>query len=234
MIRRDYLLRQIEQFVAMLTKIAGLAKDEQWQEALAAVAGEFQRLTGVDGPEVLRMSETELLARLIQGEPTLLVESKAFMLATLLKTRGDLLAGEGRPEESRKYYLKGLHLLLDTFGRNEISERPDFVPAVEAFLTGLRDAPLPVKTNAMLMRHYERTGEFAKAEDALFGMVDAEPDKVELLDFGRLFYQRLLGLDDAALTAGNLPRAEVKAGLAELDARQARFCRTAGDAPIGS
>jgi hypothetical protein len=29
----------------------------------------------------------------------------------------------------------------------------------------------------------------------------------------------ILGLDDAALTAGNLPRAEVKAGLAELDAR---------------
>ena len=138
------------------------------------------------------------------------------------------LAGQGRLEESRAYYLKGLHLLLDTFGRNEISERPDFVPAVEAFLTGLRDAPLPAMTNAMLMRHYERTGEFAKAEDALFGMMDAEPDRVELLDFGRLFYQRLLGLTDDALIAGNLPRPEVKAGLAELDTRQARLRRTVG------
>ena len=33
MIRRDYILRQIEQFVAMLAKIAGLTKNEQWQEA---------------------------------------------------------------------------------------------------------------------------------------------------------------------------------------------------------
>lgn len=228
MIRRDYILRQIEQFVAMLAKIAGLTKSEQWQEASTATAVEFQRLTGMNAHEVVRMSETELLARLIPGEPTLLVESKAFMLATLLKTHGDLIAGEGRSEESRQYYLKGLHLLLDTVGRNEITERPDFVPAVEAFLTGLRDAPLPVNTNAMLMRHYERTGEFAKAEDALFGMVDAEPDKVEVLDFGRLFYQRLLGMDDAALTAGNLPRAEVEAGLAELDARLARLSRTQG------
>ena len=104
MIRRDYILRQIEQFVAMLTKIAGLAKDEQWQAASASVAVEFQRLTGVDAREVLRMSETELLARLIQGEPTLLVESKAFMLATLLKASGDLLAGQGRLNESRQYY----------------------------------------------------------------------------------------------------------------------------------
>jgi hypothetical protein len=228
MIRRDYLLRQIEQFVAMLAKIAGLAKDEQWQEASASVAGEFQRLTGMDGPEVLRLSETELLARLIQGEPTQVVESKAFMLATLLKASGDLIAGQGRLEEGRQYYLKGLHLLLDTVGRNEIGDRPDFVPTVEAFLTGLRDAPLPLPTNAMLMRHYERIGEFARAEDALFAMVDSEPANVELLDFGAAFYRRLLELDDDALAAGNLPRAEVRAGLAELDQRKARFHQPAG------
>jgi len=228
MIRRDYILRQIEQFVAMLAKFAGLAKNEQWQEASAVTAGEFQRLTGMDAREVVQMSETELLARLIQGEPTLLVEAKAFMLVTLLKTNGDLIAGEGRLEESRQYYLKGLHLLLDTFGRNEITERPDFVPTVEAFLTGLRDAPLPLPTGAMLMHHYERTGEFAKAEDALFAMADVAPDNAELLEFGRQFYQRLLRKSDDSLAAGNLPRAEVQAGLAELDARQARLRRTAG------
>jgi len=101
------------------------------------------------------------------------------------------------------------------------------VPAVEAFLAGLRGAPLPAKTNAMLMRHYERTGEFAKAGDALYGTVDAEQTRVERLEFRRLFYRRLLGFDDGALTAGNLPRAEVKAGLAVLDARKARLCQTA-------
>jgi len=227
MIRRDYILRQIEQFVAMLAKIAGLAKNEQWQEASSSVAGEFQRLTGVDGSGVLKMSETELLARLIQGEPTLLVESKAFMLATLLKTNGDLVAAQGRMEECRQYYLKGLQLLLDTFGRNEISERPDFVPAVEAFLTGLRDTPLPLPTGAMIMRHYEQTGEFGKAEDTLFGLLDAEPASVELLDLGAAFYRRLLGSSDEALTAGNLPRAEVQAGLTEIDRRKNRISQTA-------
>jgi hypothetical protein len=219
MIRRDYILRQIEQFVAMLAKIAGLAKNEQWQEASAVTAGEFQRLTGMDARGVVRMSETELLARLIQGEPTHAVESKTFMLATLLKTNGDLIAGQGRLEESRQYYLKGLHLLLDTFGRNEITERPDFVPAVEAFLTGLRDAPLPVKTNARLMRHYEQTREFAKAEDALFATLDVAPPSPELLELGASFYQRLLDLSDDALVAGNLPRAEAEAGLAEFRAQ---------------
>jgi len=219
MIRRDYILRQIEQFVAMLAKIAGLAKNEQWQEASTVTAGEFQRLTGMDARGVVQMSETELLARLIQSEPTHVVEAKAFMLATLLKTNGDLIAGQGRLEESRQYYLKGLHLLLDTFGRNEITECPDFVPAVEAFLAGLRDAPLPVKTNARLIRHYEQTREFAKAEDALFATLDVVPPSPELLELGASFYQRLLELSDDALTAGNLPRAEAEAGLAEFRAQ---------------
>jgi len=228
MIRRDYILRQIEAFVAMLAKVTGLAKNEQWQEASTVTAVEFQRLMGMDAAEVLQMSETELLARLIQGEPVHVVEMKGFMLATLLKTQGDLIAGQGRPEEGRQYYLKGLHLLLDTFGRSEIVERPDFVPAVEAFLTGLRDTPLPMKTGAMLMCHYERTGEFAKAEDTLFGVMDAGPDNAELLDFGRSFYQRLLELSDDVLAVGNLPRVEVQAGLAELDQRKARLRGTAG------
>ncbi len=69
MIRRDYLLRQIEQFVATLAKIVGLAKDEQWPEAATATDDEFRRLTGMAASEVLRMSETDLLARLIEGEP---------------------------------------------------------------------------------------------------------------------------------------------------------------------
>jgi len=228
MIRRDYILRQIEAFVAMLAKVAGLAKDEQWQEASTATAVEFQRLMGMDAAEVLQMSETELLARLIRGEPVHVVEMKGFMLTTLLKSQGDLITGQGRLEEGRQYYMKGLHLLLDTFGRSEIVERPDFVPAVEAFLTGLRDTPLPTKTSAMLMRHYEQTGEFARAEDTLFGILDAGPDQVEFLDFGRSFYRRLLELSDDALVAGNLPRAEVQAGLAELDQRKARLRGTAG------
>lgn len=228
MIRRDFILRQIEEFVAMLAKLTGLARDGRQEEASTAAEEAFQQLTGADARTVVGMSETELLARLIQSGPGQAVEFKAFMLATLLKTNGDVIAGAGRLEESRRYYLKGLHLLLDTFGRTEITERPDFAPAVEAFLTGLRDEPLPATTNVLLMRHYERTGEFARAEDALFGLLDAEPARSEFLDFGRLFYQRLMALNDGVLTAGNLPRAEVQAGLAELAARQSRLRQAAG------
>ena len=44
---------------------------------------------------------------------------------------------------------------------------------------------MPARTHAMLMQHYERTGEFAKAEDALFAMLDAEPDNNAIVEFVR-------------------------------------------------
>jgi Family of unknown function (DUF6483) len=73
------------------------------------------------------------------------------------------------------------------------------------------------------MRHYEQAGEHARAEDALFNMLDAGPANTELLDFGIGFYQRLLRLDDETLEVGNLPRAEVNAGLAELNQRKMKI-----------
>ena len=221
MIRRDYILRQVEQFAAMLARITGLARNEQWQEASVMTTGELRRLTGVEWRALLQLSEAALLARLIEGEPAFAVESKIFMVATLLKSEGDTLAGQGRVEESREFYLKGLHVLLGTFGQTQAAERPDFVPTVDAFLSALRDAPLPSVTNALLMQHYERIGEFGRAEDTLFEILEAEPSRPEVLEFGRLFYRRLSSLSDDALSIGNLPRAEVEAGLAELDRRKA-------------
>jgi hypothetical protein len=84
------------------------------------------------------------------------------------------------------------------------------------FATALRESPLPRETEALLMHHYERSREFAKAEDALFAMLEAEPGNAGLVEFGVAFYERLRGQSDAALEAGNLPRSELEASLAEL------------------
>ena len=70
------------------------------------------------------------------------------------------------------------------------------------------------------MQYYEYLGEFGRAEDALFAMLEQEPANPALIDFGLAFYERLRRQTDASLEAGNLPRAEVEAGLAELGQRK--------------
>jgi hypothetical protein len=65
------------------------------------------------------------------------------------------------------------------------------------------------------MQHYERIGEFAKAEDCLFGLVESSPRTPGLSELGLAFYSRLRNQTDASLIAGNLPRQELESGLAE-------------------
>lgn len=221
MIQRDYIVRMIEEFFQMLARLKALKQEQRWGEAAGTVDEQLRRLVGADAEAVTQLSETELLARLIQGELPLAVSDKLLMLTRLLQEAGEAAAAEGRLGASRACYLKGLHLLLDSLAHGEASERPELVPSVEAFVAALADVPLPLPTQALLMQHYERVGEFAKAEDRLFAMLEAEPENAGLVEFGIAFYERLRGQSDASLAAGNLPRPELEAGLAELRGRQA-------------
>jgi hypothetical protein len=220
MIRRDYLLRQLEQFVVVLEKLAGLGKAGKWDEASCVAGSQFKALAGAEAGELLAMSDTELIARMAEGDTIYGIQERISMVARLFKENGDVLRGQGKVEESHACYLKGLHLLLAAIADDPTSPRPDFLPSVDAFVIGLHDSSLSLETNAMLMRHFEQFREYARAEDSLFNMLDAEPGNIELLDFGIGFYERLLRLDDETLELGNLPRGEVNAGLAELKGRK--------------
>ena len=222
MIRRDFILRMIEEFAQALMRIRSLKRKQRWGEAAAALDAEFERLVGAGAQAVTRLSESELLARLMQDGPTHVVRDKTFMLTSLLADAGDIAAAEGRVEESRECYLKALHLLLEVLARGEVFEWPEFLPRVEVLKDALQGTPLPPRTEAMLMQHHERTGEFAKAENALFAMLDADPDNAAIAEFGVSFYQRMLAQSDAALAEGALPRSEIEEGLHELLQRQKR------------
>ena len=222
MIRRDFILRMIEEFAQALARINSFKRDGRWGEASETLDSEFKRLTGEGAQAVARLSETELLARLLQNDPTHVLRDKTLILTALLNETGDVAAAQGRVEESQVCYLKALHLLLDVLARGEVFECPEFVPKVEMLESALKGAQLSVPIHALLMQHHERTGEFAKAEDALFAMLDVEPDNERIVEFGVAFYQRMLSQNDTALTSANLPRAEVEEGLKELENRRNR------------
>lgn len=226
MIRRDYILRMIEEFMQVLARINSLKREQLWQEADSVIDDEFQRLVGCGAQALMQLSDTELLAKIIQGAPTQVLHQKAQLLTTLFKEAGDVATAQDRIEEGRSCYLKGINLLLETLAHSDPADFPDFVPKVEAFVIALSDASLPLSTQARLMQHHEQVGAFGKAEDVLFAMLESEPNEPGLLDFGIAFYRRLAGKSDSSLNDGNLPRAEVESGLAELERRNASVVRS--------
>lgn len=219
MIRRDYILQMIEECIQALTQIRLLRQGGRWEEARLAVDAQCEKLAADGARNLAQLSETELLARLATDQPTQTVRARLFLIISLLQEGGEIAAAEGRIADAREIGLKALHLLLDVSAQDDPGGHPAFVPRVEALVLSLAGAPMPVRTQAMLMRHYESTGQWAKAEDTLFSILDATSNDPASLEFGRAFYQRILGQKDAILLAGNLPRAEAEEGARELEKR---------------
>ena len=216
MIRRDFILRMIEEWGRALAQIRALRQGGRAQEAREAVDAECQKLTALGVAGILRLSDTELLARVSEEQLAQTVHLRTLAVITLLREAAEITSAE-RPVEAREISLRALLLLLEVLAQENSGDFPEFVPKVEALVTALQAEPLPPQTLVLLMRHYEETGQYAKAEDALYSLLDALGADREVVGFGRAFYERVLRHSDAVLLAGNLPRKEAEQGRNELN-----------------
>jgi tetratricopeptide (TPR) repeat protein len=221
MLRRDYFLRMAEKFGQMLARIADEMEAGQHTEAGLGLDEAFNELMGAGAEQICRMSDTELLARLTESGPTQSVPDKVRILVALLQQTGLLHAAENREEQAHACWLKAMNLLLNLQLEDLDSDFQQFIPTLDMLRDQLRDVELPLQTLAALWRHYERIGAYARAEDTLFALLEAQPDNPDLLSEAKAFYERLLQQSDHALEEGNLPRAEVSAGLEELSRKSA-------------
>ena len=107
-----------------------------------------------------------------------------------------------RPEEGRACSRRGLHLLLSAASAAEVCETPDFVPGLEVFVAALADAPLPPRTQAMLMRHDETQGAFASHHNARLKPMTVTTQRSGTRSWpGSSRSSRILGCGSAALSS---------------------------------
>ena len=119
-------------------------------------------------------------------------------------------------EEAAIGRLKALHIFLTVLVEEDAAS--EYAGgAVEPLLDALTSYELPPPVKELLWHHAEQSGDFARAEDWLFALLEEHPDALEP---GIAFYERLIHLADDELARGDLPRAEVAASLAELRARR--------------
>jgi hypothetical protein len=217
MIRRDYIVRMIGEMGRALAQIRALRQGGRSDAAREMIEAECKKLAAMGVTGILSLSDTELVARVSEGELAQSVHLRTLAVVTLLREAAEVANSENRTGEAGQIYLKALHLLLEVLSHEDAETFPEFVPGVEAIVTSMQGKPLPLETLASLMRHYESTGQLSKAEDALFSMVDASGADPTVVGFGRDFYERILRRTDTALESGNLPRVEAQQGFAELE-----------------
>lgn len=219
MLREDYILAWIRRYVRWVLEIAGLIKVADHEAALRRIEQALRDLLGLGPDSVQTLEEGEIIARLTLGEPPAFAQEKCVVLAALLNHLASVCAARGQPDRAGTCYLRALHIMLGLrFGPPTVAV-PEYAPRVEDLVAALQPYGMPSRTWAALMIYYEQTGRFAKAEDALFALLDAEPSGTDALEMGLGLYRRLWALSDDVLVAGDLPRAEIEAGLRELDRR---------------
>jgi len=223
MLREDYILSWIRRYLQWMAELFGLVRAQNHELALRRIDMILRTLLEVGPDSVTKLTDGEILARLTLGDPPQLVQEKFVVLAAVLEQLGIVFLDKNQPEIARDCFVKALHLIVGLKLRGSTPQLLEHAPTLERLTERLRHMVVPERTWASLMLLFEREGKYAKAEDALFTLLDSAPDNREAIELGIEFYKRLGVLSDEALEAGDLPRTEVSSGLAELEQRLNRL-----------
>lgn len=218
MVNKDYLMRQIELFTRKLTILLGLRQYNKFEEALIYIDDLYLQMLGLTSHFVNSLSENMLL-EMISPLGVLNVD-KCLWLAVLLKAEGDIYDDQGKQTESYYRYLKSLFLFLSAFSYEKTLRDTPLGTELVTLLNKLDEYELPLLISKKLFVYYELQGQYGKAEDTLFEILDREgigkTEREQLVEDGKAFFERLQRKSDADLLAGNFSRAEIEEGLAQI------------------
>ncbi len=215
MIRRDYILKLIDQLVMALKKIRGLKDREFYEEALELIAEKKEAYLKIEASYLDQLSVEDLQA-LLDNDIDRGKELWTFEVDLLFEEASiyDILDNEAQVFRSYHQALTILTHLIKKYREVNIGLFDKLAIAVAY----LRDFRLPWQSYVKVIEYYKATQQFAHAEDLLFQMANNHADHVAgLRTFGQSFYDELLQVDDKLLEAGKLPRAEVESGWQAFD-----------------
>ena len=213
MVNKDYILRLAERIGRELAIILGLRQRNKLEDALIYIDDLFVQATGLTTHFINSLSD-DMLVNTFSPMGKLNVES-CLWIAMLLKSEGEVYEQMDQHKESFYRYLKSLRLLLEVLLHEPLDSDTGFFQATEELLSKLADYELPVTIKNKLLTYYEHIGQYGKAENTLFEMLEDTPGHA-LIEQSIDFYNRLLQKSETDLQLGNLPRAEVEEGLAQV------------------
>ena len=195
----------------MLAAIIGLAKGGRGDEALGMFDEAYKPLLGVGAGVVAVLDENQLIDMLTSGSSP---DMRRVALAMeLLSAEAGLYAEAGQEVEAAARYRRAIALAGTLAAR---SERLLDHELAAGLVERAGDLALSVSQRLAVARVLEALGRYADAEDALFELIDEQPDDARPVEEAIAFCQRLRPLEPEQLADGGLSLEEVNATLSEL------------------
>jgi hypothetical protein len=223
-LKDDLLQRTVDQLARTLAWLAGRVHDvEAAGEVRLQLEDAYRAHLGVAGDTIRQLSTAQLVD--VLSAAGALDGDRAFVVAALL----ELDAQVPDHDDARRAALRMRALELYAEAGVVRVGQVDLPDRVRRLRAALSEFQLSNGAFARLVRYLEADGRLAEAEDLLFEWLEDAGATELVVREGRAFYERLLARGDAALDAGQLPRAEVREGIAAFEATCA-----AGAGPLPS
>jgi hypothetical protein len=217
MIRRDYLMRQVQELAQVLTRALFLRSQREYEAALNEIRRALKALDPDTDIEELDVQGWLDLCR--QHED--IIGPMMEVVGSLLRERAASLHAAGHSPESGRARVAGLTLHLEAILTGSVPVTTELLGQVDADIRALPVQALPPPTLSRLLNYFEQRGQLAAAEDILFDWLDR--GDANAIATGRAFYSRLAQMTDDELVSGGLSRAEIEDGRTDLEERAGRI-----------
>ena len=211
MIRRDYILRMVQEMAQVLARVISLKHRQEYAQALREISDALRNLREGKG-EPQANSELEDWIELCQKHGAA-ASGLMVAVANLLKEQGDMQRLQNDLAGGHRSHTLALGLMLEALLNGETFVSAELLETVERLIHEVCDSLADGGVWWRLVRYFEARGRYAQAEDALFRW--RETSDPAAIDQGLAFYGRLLTKSDEELAGGNLPRSEVEQGRRE-------------------
>jgi tetratricopeptide (TPR) repeat protein len=171
MYTEDFILRQIRLAMAVLAHIQGLKQAGQYGQALQAIDQALETLMGLRANLLKHLSDDKLL-NMLTVQDTLDIE-RLSILAELFQEEGNILALQGRQEESQAAYQRALRFYLEVALDDPGILPEDMIRKIEALRPKLTGSPLPLETQMALLDYLERLQRWSDSDLAEVGCARA-------------------------------------------------------------
>lgn len=216
MLTEDYLIRMINLAIAALLRLARLKRDGQFEEAQAVIDLTMEQLLGLRSALVKELDDERLYHILTRNER--LDTRRLAIVAELFQNEGDLLAAQGRAEESTAIYARALRYSIEACFQDtgEGVDTSGLRARIHTLAAGLDPTKLGADTLWPLAGYYEESGQYAHAEGILRLLAQRPDLHVSILPELIGLYERLLEKPAGEIAEPGLEPDALRAKLAEL------------------
>lgn len=178
MFTEDYLMRILNQALAILMTAIGLKKSGKYSDALQAVQQAIEQVTTLPVNVIDQMEDSSLLDMLVaQGQ---LDTSRLGILADLYQEQGEIYVLLGQPAQGSIAFARALRFVLEAALSGTVNLSDGNIGRVELLTRQLRGYSLPFDTLLALSDYYQRILE--KDDQALAAAGVSQKQISETLD----------------------------------------------------